>query len=197
MQDTYLAHYGKEGMKWYQRKGPPYPLDKSPQKQAAKKRKAEHNAMFKIDNVHEMPATKTKRSLRSMSDDELQATVKRKNLENAYKKVTNSESKLETVNSVFNSSEQAINRSKNIIKKIPDAPKERMDLSGLTDKEMRERINRELLERQYDQIFNTNTNKVNTGKRIALDTLDLVGDVAAIGLSVTGLILAVRKLKGV
>ena len=32
------------------------------------------------------------------------------------------------------------------------APK-RMDLSKMTDKEMRDKINRELLERQYNQLF--------------------------------------------
>lgn len=73
----------------------------------------------------------------------------------------------------------------------------RMDLSKMTDKEMRDKINRELLERQYDQLFNE-MNKKNTrrGREIVGDTLAIAGATLGVAGSSLGIALAIKELKG-
>lgn len=72
--------------------------------------------------------------------------------------------------------------------------KPRMDLSSMSDQEMRNRINRELLERQYNDMFAPE--KVSKGKSYALKTLDVAGTVLGIGSSALGIALAIKELKG-
>lgn len=176
MQNTYLAHHGILNMKWGKRNGPPYPLDSSPQRQAAKKRKAE------------------RRAASSMSDEELQSVVKRKNLEKAYDKATGKKDKLEASRQIADETRNVANRSKDAIRKIPDKPKERLDMSDMTEQEMRARINRELLERQYDNLFNTNKSDIALGKEFAIEAIDLIGDIAGIAAGGLSIALLLKQL---
>ena len=73
-------------------------------------------------------------------------------------------------------------------------PKTKMDLSNMTDKEMRERINREILERQYNDMFAPQ--KTSRGKEFAQKTLEVAGSVLAITSSALGVALAIKELKG-
>ena len=70
----------------------------------------------------------------------------------------------------------------------------KMDLSKMTDQEMRERINRAMLEKQYDDMFNPK--KVYSGREAVSDTLDMAGSVLAITSSALGIALAIKELKG-
>lgn len=72
------------------------------------------------------------------------------------------------------------------------APK--MDLSKMTDQEMRERINRTMLEKQYDDMFNPK--KVYSGREAVSDTLEIAGSVLTITSSALGIALAIKELKG-
>lgn len=72
------------------------------------------------------------------------------------------------------------------------APK--MDLSKMTDQEMRERINRAMLEKQYDDMFNPK--KVYSGREAVSDTLEIAGSVLTITSSALGIALAIKELKG-
>lgn len=77
------------------------------------------------------------------------------------------------------------------------ASPKRADLSKMSDKEMRDRINRELLERQYNQLFSEVENsKINIGKRILNDTLAVAGTVLGVAGSSLGIALAIKELKG-
>ena len=98
--------------------------------------------------------------------------------ERAKKLVDSSASTVRTVRSYINSKKQ----------------KPRMDLSSMSDQEMRNRINRELLERQYNDMFAPE--KVSKGKNYALKTLDVAGTVLGIGSSALGIALAIKELKG-
>lgn len=73
----------------------------------------------------------------------------------------------------------------------------RMDLSKMTDKEMRDKINRELLERQYDQLFNE-MDKKNTrrGREIVNNALAVAGATLGVAGSSLGIALAIKELKG-
>lgn len=87
----------------------------------------------------------------------------------------------------------------NRLKKLNDdnlrnRPKKMMDLSNMTDKEMRDQINRAILERQYNDMFNQeNTNK---GQEYVSRILETTGTVLAIGSSALGIALAIKDLKG-
>lgn len=70
----------------------------------------------------------------------------------------------------------------------------KMDLSKMTDQEMREQINRAMLEKQYDDMFNPK--KVYSGREAVGDTLEIAGSVLAITSSALSIALAIKELKG-
>lgn len=77
--------------------------------------------------------------------------------------------------------------------KIQSRRAEKMDLSKMTDQEMRERINRAMLEKQYDDMFNPK--KVYSGREAVSDTLEVAGSVLAITSSALSIALAIQKLR--
>lgn len=79
-------------------------------------------------------------------------------------------------------------------KAIKNAPRAKMDLSNMTDKEMRDQINRAYLERQYNDMFSPQ--KVSKGREFAAKTLDVGKDVLAVTASALGIALAIKELKG-
>lgn len=77
----------------------------------------------------------------------------------------------------------------------PKATKERMDLSNMTDQELRQRINRELTERQYDELFGeVSQPKVSKGREYVYKTLDIAGKSLAIGSSALSIAIAIKRL---
>lgn len=79
----------------------------------------------------------------------------------------------------------------------PKSTKQKMDLSEMTDKEMRDRINRELLENQYNNLFAPETSpKISKGRDFAKKTLDVAGTALALTGSSLAIALAIRELKG-
>ena len=70
----------------------------------------------------------------------------------------------------------------------------KMDLSNMTDQEMRSQINREILERQYNDMFNPR--KESKGREYASKTLETAGNVLAVTSSALGIALAIKELKG-
>lgn len=78
----------------------------------------------------------------------------------------------------------------------PKPTKERMDLSNMTDKELRDRINRELTERQYNDLFGkTKKPTVSKGREYARNVLDVAGSVLGIGTSSLAIALAIKELR--
>lgn len=78
----------------------------------------------------------------------------------------------------------------------PKPKKERMDLSNMTDQELRQRINRELAERQYNDLFGKETKPaISKGRQYLRTTLDVAGDVLAVGSSAVAIALAIKSLK--
>lgn len=72
--------------------------------------------------------------------------------------------------------------------------KTKMDLSSMTDQEMRNQINRALLERQYNDMFSPQ--KTSKGREYVSDVLDVAGTALGIGSSALGIALAIKELKG-
>lgn len=94
------------------------------------------------------------------------------------------------------------NEGVNLSNKLKDAnrssirnqKRSRLDLSNMSDNELRQKINRELLERQYNDVFNPA--KVSKGREVADRVLDSAGTVLSVAGSAAALALAIRQLRG-
>lgn len=73
-------------------------------------------------------------------------------------------------------------------------PKTRADLSKMTDKELRDRINREYLERQYNDMFTPQ--KSNKGREYASKILETTGTIVGITGGALGIAVAIKDLLG-
>lgn len=73
----------------------------------------------------------------------------------------------------------------------------KLDLSKMSDKELRDQINRKLLEQQYSKLFaDTSPEQVSKGRTIVKDTLEVAGSVLAIAGSSLSIALAIKELRG-
>ena len=87
----------------------------------------------------------------------------------------------------------------NELKRINDnsmrkSKRTKMDLSNMSDQEMRNQINRALLERQYNDMFAPQ--KTSRGKEYAAKVLDTAGSVLAVTSTALGVALAIKELRG-
>lgn len=72
--------------------------------------------------------------------------------------------------------------------------KPKMDLSNMSDKELRDQINRAYLEKQYNDLFAPQ--KSTKGREYAAKTLEIAGSVLAVTGSALTVALAIKDLKG-
>lgn len=146
---------------------------------------------------HEPGHNHGRSSVRDMSDDDLKKAVARKGLEKQYKKMYK-DNRLEDVKDVVDATSSVINRvnNKNREKLNRRPQRERMNLDGMTDKELRDRINRELLEKQYSDLFGPEKQTVTDGERKVAEILDCAGDVVGLASSALLMAVAIKKLKG-
>lgn len=100
-------------------------------------------------------------------------------------------------------SKQLIDAHGNLVKELkkteeltrPKSIPKRFDLSKMSDQDLKNRINRELLEQQYNKLFaDTSPVQVSKGRAILQDTLDVAGSVLAITGSALSIVLAIKKL---
>ena len=90
-------------------------------------------------------------------------------------------------------SRNAISNIKNIVREIP-TKRERLDLSNMSDQELREQINRERLEREYNDLF-SKPSRTEKAKKITLDIINGIGMTLAVGTSAVALASAIYNLK--
>ncbi len=72
-----------------------------------------------------------------------------------------------------------------------------LDLSNMSDKELRDAINRMSLEKQYTNLYvdATNSDSTGIGKEAVLETLSVAGSVLTVASSAVALALALRQFK--
>jgi hypothetical protein len=70
----------------------------------------------------------------------------------------------------------------------------RYDLSDMSDQELRAILNREQMERQYNDYFNPQ--QVNSGRETVQNVLGVAGSVATVGLTALQIAQAVKGLRG-
>jgi len=96
---------------------------------------------------------------------------------------------------VVDSSQNMVRELKNIDNNTRSKPKvQPMDLSNMSDKEMRDQINRAMLEKQYNDMFAPR--KTSRGREYVTKTLETAGTVLAIGSSALGIALSIKELRG-
>lgn len=135
-----------------------------------------------------------------MSDEELAARVKRLTMERQYSKLVKEStppSQLEKSKKVVDAASSLVNQAKKMDQDSRSAAsknKPRLDLTKMSDKELRERINRELLERQYSDLF-AQPATVSRGRQFASQALETSGAILAVGSSALSIALAIKGLK--
>lgn len=97
---------------------------------------------------------------------------------------------------VVDSGSDLIRQAKSIERNTsPRSTKKRLNVSNMSDKELRDKINRELLERQYSDMFGEEA-KVSRGRQFTRETLEIAGTALAATSSILGIMLAIKQLKG-
>ena len=175
-----LYHHGIKGMKWGVRR---YQNSDGSLTAAGQKRYASEAEKGGY-NQQKNDGTYFKQTKKGNTEF-LKADAKRyaKEDDEALRGVVN-ESKSMT-NALKNLNEGSIRRTKN--------NRQQMDLSTMSDKEMRDQINRKLLEKQYNDMFAPQ--KSTKGREYLNDVLDTAGSVLAVGASALGIAVSIYTLR--
>lgn len=179
MENNTLMHDGVKGMKWGVRR---YQNADGTLTEEGKKRYARDAREKEYDKYDESSGKYFKGGKKGRTDLAVDADrYVREDLERT-KRLTESTARM--TNELKNANDRSIRNKK----------RKRMDLSNMTDKELREQINRELLERQYNDVFNPPT--VSKGRVYAGKILEGAG--TALTLTGTALAIAVawKDLRG-
>ena len=182
MEITYgdVSHSGTKGMRWGVRR---YQNADGSLTDAGKKRYA-RDAREKEFNKYDETAGKYFKTSKKNGRTDLEVDAKRyvkEDMTRSKKVVDETKRGVETLNQLND-------------KAIKNTPKTRLDLSNMSDKELRDRINRELLERQYNDVFNPP--QVSKGRERAKKIME--GSVAALTVtsSAVDLALSIKELTG-
>ena len=180
MENNQLYHAGTKGMKWGVRR---YQNKDGSLTDAGKKRYARDAREKEFDKYDEESGKYYKQSKKNGRTD-LAADAKR------YAKED-----MERTKRLTDASSHMANELKRVNDKaIKDTPKKTMDLSGMSDKELRDQINRAFLEKQYNDMFAPQ--KTSKGKEYAGKVLETAGSVLAVTSSALGIALAIKELRG-
>lgn len=175
-----LKHYGILGMKWGVRR---YQNADGSLTAAGKKR---YGTADNYNETREKKKAERKDRLDRAFDDTVKAGKDKPNISPAEKVAKNASNALGETSKVIN----AANRIKN--RKNDPGP---IDLSHMSDQELRSIINRMDLERRYIDV--TSKPKTSKGKEYVDDIIDIAGGVAGIAGSVISTIVLIKTIKGV
>lgn len=109
-----------------------------------------------------------------------------------------SEGSLKSLSSITKESQKIVNvakgRSDRVKKKKKEASEAKMNLEKMSDKELRDLVNRRILENQYRQLYSSNN--VSKGRRRVDGILDGIGTALTVSSSALAIALSVKKLTG-
>lgn len=177
MNSSELYHFGVKGMKWGRRRY----QNKDGSLTAAGRKRYDRDAKEKgwtmgDDGVARSGGKKNRKVEDPNADRWVKEDMERsKRLADAGSNMTN---QLRNANNTY----------------TRNRPKKTMDLSNMTDAEMRAQINRKLLERQYNDLFAEDN--VSKGRENVSKVLDYAGSALAVTSSALGIALAIKELRG-
>lgn len=175
-----LYHWGIKGMKWGVRR---YENKDGTLTDAGKKRYARDAREKEYNKFDESTGTYYKQSKKKGRSD-LKADANRYVTED-----------MERTKRLVDSGADVSRKSKQVMDNhTRRQEKSRLDLSGMSDQELRNQINRELLERQYNDVFNPP--RVSKGKEYASKFFDISTDALTIAGSALTVALAIRQITG-
>lgn len=138
-----------------------------------------------------------KQSKPKPSQEEMQEAIKQYNIEKQYKKATQPQDKLEKTRNLINETSNVMNKASNKLRQDQNQKTwSRMELSNMTDQQLRDRINRENLEIQYSKMFNSKSPEVSKGQKYVEKVFSIGGDVLQFTGSALTIALAIKALKG-
>lgn len=171
MNNTYLAHHGIKGMKWGVRR---YQNSDGSLTPAGRKR-------YDRDIADNLGKKKDNRIDTSKPDPNRWV---REDLERKKRLVDTSSSLVKQLQNLETETH-------------PKSTRKIMDLSKMSDKELRDRINRELLEQQYNKLFSEiEQPTISKGRQIASDVLSVSGSALAVTGSALAIALSIKELRG-
>ena len=176
MHDDYIIHYGIKGMRWGVRKDN-YNTKKGPALTTGSKGYAGN---IVTDSINKFiagghPEAARKNSGAPKTEEEKKA---------AAEKRKETDEKLDKAIKGLNATGKVAQRGSSAAKKIGNAtrqPREKQDLSQLSDAELQKRVNRINLERQYNSLTQP---EVKSGWDKASEILDVTGDLVMIGVGI-------------
>lgn len=174
-----LYHHGIKGQKWGRRR---YQNADGTLTEAGKRRYAKDAASKEYDQQDEH-GTYYRTNKKGKRTD-LQADPSRYVIEDT-----------QAAKRVIDESGQAANKLKNISsRELRKQSKQKMDLSDMTDQEMREQINRAMLERQYNDMFAEPSKSMKARERVDR-FLEVAGDVIVVTGSAIAIAQGILELK--
>lgn len=181
MKKNELCHYGVKGMKWGVRR---YQNEDGSLTKAGARRYSKDAESQGFDKYNEKKRVYYKKNKKG-EVTELKPDVDKyvTNDIRSVKNITNDAANM--TNTLKSMNERGIKNS---------TRKKKMDLSKMSDKEMRDQINRKLLERQYDDLFNPK--ETSKGRQYLSRILETTGSVLALTGSSLSIALAIRELRG-
>lgn len=186
----YIYHHGIKGMKWGIRR---FQNKDGTRTEAGKKRARQASS----EEVHDdYTRAHTNKSVKSMSDDELNKRINRLKKERSYNDMTKTPDKLERSKKIVDASSNLLRTAKQLNDETMRPVKKKLDLSNMTDQELRDKINRANLERQYNDLFGVEAPTVSKGQAYLSNILEGAGTALAIGSSALGIALAIKELRG-
>lgn len=179
-----LYHFGVKGQKWGVRR---YQNEDGTLTDAGAKRYARDAREQGYDRYDSQSGTYYKTSKKNGRSD-LKVDANRYTKEDTERTKRLVDSTRQMNQNLKNANQNSINQANRRNKK------DRMDLSSMTDQELRQQINRELLERQYNDVFNEK--KVSRGREFATSLLNTTESVLAITSSALAIAMAIKELRG-
>ena len=150
----------------------------------------ENNSSKEIDNDDR--DTKLNGDFSNYSTKKIKNVNERNEAISKYKK--NHPDKLQTYADIANSTSSGLKNASQVIDSLPRKSRPRMNLNDMSDKELNDKINREILERRYNEIFSSPT-KEEIGRQKVSTILSAAGTIAGVASSALGIALLIKQLK--
>ena len=150
----------------------------------------ENNSSKEIDNDDR--DTKLNGDFSNYSTKKIKNVNERNEAISKYKK--NHPDKLQTYADIVNSTSSGLKNASQVIDSLPRKSRPRMNLDDMSDKELNDKINREILERRYNDLFSSPT-KEEIGRQKVSTILSTAGTIAGVASSALGIALLIKQLK--